>query len=136
MNISHRNFAVLNVALFFALALAWREGWVLPLFVGDTSHLTLAIAGWWAVGLAEVWRGKWERASGIADDLVFLGLLGTVIGFAQALAGITPERVSAGQSAEMVGQFVQGARTALYTTIVGSVGNYWLRLNDLLVRKG
>ena len=129
-----RNFYILNTFLAFAVAVLFIQGFVWPLFRDDASHLSAAIVGWWAVGLAACGRGDWDRASEIADDLVFLGLLGTVIGFAQALTAITPENLVAGAADKMVGMFVQGARTALYTTIVGAVGNYWLRLNHLFLR--
>lgn len=124
-----RRFAVLNVFLAFVAFVLYRQGLVLPLFEDDASRISLLILAWWAVGLYYSARGNWGRASAVADDLVFLGLIGTVVGFAAALTDVTPDRVAAGTSAEMVGTFVQGARTALYTTIVGSVGNYWLRLN-------
>ena len=106
-----------------------------PLFRDDASRISALIVAWGIAGLFYSRRGDWPRVSGIADDLVFLGLLGTVIGFAMALTNITPERVVTGDAAGMVGAFVQGARTALYTTIVGTVGNYWLRLNFYFLRK-
>ena len=129
-----RNFYVLNVFLAFAIAALFIHGFVWPLFRDDASHISVAILGWWAVGLVACRRADWDRASEIADDLVFLGLLGTVIGFAQALVAITPDNLAAGAADKMIGTFVQGARTALYTTIVGAVGNYWLRLNHLFLR--
>lgn len=129
-----RTFLILNVFLLFVLAVLWQQGLVWPLFRDDSSHITVLIVGWLIVGLVESFRGRWEKVSDIADDLVFLGLLGTVIGFALALTNITPERVASGATGEMVGAFVQGARTALYTTVVGAIGNYWLRLNHFFAR--
>ena len=129
-----RKFAVLNVFVVFALFVMWREGLVWPLFRDDSSRLSVVIAVWTLWGLTAVWRRQWARVEEFMDDVVSLGLLGTVIGFAQALTAITPENLVAGAADKMVGTFVQGARTALYTTIVGAVGNYWLRLNHLFLR--
>ena len=129
-----RRFAILNVFVLFAIAVMWREGLVWPLFRDDSSHLSVVIVAWTLWGLTVVWRGEWARVDEFMDDVVSLGLLGTVIGFAEALVRITPEAVSTGATAEMVGAFVQGARTALYTTIVGSCGNWWMRANVVMLR--
>ena len=129
-----RNFAILNVFVVFAFVVMWREGLVWPLFRDDSSHLSVVIAVWTLWGLTAVWRRQWTRVEEFMDDVVSLGLLGTVIGFAEALVRITPDAVAAGATGEMVGAFVQGARTALYTTIVGSVGNWWMRGNMVMLR--
>ncbi len=63
----------------------------------------------------------------IADALIFLGLIGTVIGFIVALSGVDPaaagrvENVSA-----MVATLIAGMSVALYTTLVGAVLYIWL----------
>ena len=129
-----RKFATINVFVVFVIAVMWREGLVWPLFRDDSSHLSVLILAWTMWGLRACWCGKWTRVEEFMDDVVSLGLLGTVIGFAEALVRITPEAVTAGATAEMVGAFVQGARTALYTTIVGSCGNWWMRGNMVLLR--
>ena len=131
-----RRFAIVNVFVVFVIAVLWREGLVWPLFRDDSSHLSVVITAWTLWGLTVAWRGQWARVEEFMDDVVSLGLLGTVIGFAQALVNITPEAVAAGATAEMVGAFVQGARTALYTTIVGSCGNWWMRGNMVMLRGG
>jgi len=66
----------------------------------------------------------------VADSLIFLGLIGTVIGFILALSGIDPaaagkvENVSA-----MVSMLINGMSVALYTTLVGAVFYIWLIIN-------
>ena len=66
----------------------------------------------------------------VADSLIFLGLIGTVIGFILALSGIDPaaagnvENVSA-----MVATLINGMSVALYTTLVGAVFYIWLIIN-------
>jgi len=58
----------------------------------------------------------------MANSLVFLGLVGTVIGFIVALFGVDSKSVS-GASAEgpMVTKLILGMSIALYTTLVGAV---------------
>ena len=63
----------------------------------------------------------------IANTLVLLGLIGTVIGFIIALSGVRPE--TAGDPSAigpMVSTLIAGMSVALYTTLVGSVFNVWL----------
>lgn len=65
----------------------------------------------------------------MANTLVILGLIGTVIGFIIALSGVdgsvssNPEEVS-----KMVSMLIQGMSVALYTTLVGSICSVWLNI--------
>ena len=65
----------------------------------------------------------------MANTLVILGLIGTVIGFIIALSGVdgsvssNPEEVS-----KMVSTLIQGMCVALYTTLVGSICSVWLNI--------
>lgn len=66
----------------------------------------------------------------IASSLVLLGLIGTVLGFIIALAGVEPKTVgSASAIGPMVGHLIEGMSVALYTTLVGAVLNLWLIVN-------
>ena len=65
----------------------------------------------------------------MANTLVILGLIGTVIGFIIALSGVdgsvssNPEEVS-----KMVSTLIEGMSVALYTTLVGSICSVWLNI--------
>jgi hypothetical protein len=78
-----------------------------------------------------------SRIAGIrqfANNLVLLGLIGTVVGFIMALSGVDPDTVGdASAIAPMVSSLIQGMGVALYTTLVGSVLNIWLMLNCRLL---
>jgi len=63
----------------------------------------------------------------IANALVFLGLIGTVIGFILALSGVDPETASNAENvAAMVATLIGGMSVALYTTLIGAVLYIWL----------
>ena len=63
----------------------------------------------------------------IANALVFLGLIGTVIGFIIALSGVDPESASKAENvAAMVATLIGGMSVALYTTLIGAVFYIWL----------
>lgn len=70
----------------------------------------------------------------IANTLVLLGLIGTVLGFIIALSGVDPAHVAdVSAIAPMVSTLISGMSTALYTTLVGAILNVWLMANHQLL---
>lgn len=116
-NLLFYRFIILNIlALAIVAALGW-SGYLLPLFVTDESRLTIVIAALFLIGWVWSWKeavtlsmalnnskrrgpqpacdalrdkavAKTEWLGSVSEWLVALGLLGTVIGFSMALAGI------------------------------------------------
>jgi len=73
----------------------------------------------------------------LANSLVFLGLIGTVIGFIIALSGIDPDAAADVESiGPMVSTLINGMSVALYTTLVGAILNIWLMVNYRLLESG
>ena len=73
----------------------------------------------------------------IANALVLLGLIGTVIGFIIALSGVNPaEAKSADAVAGIVTTLINGMSVALYTTLVGAVLHIWLIVNYRILTSG
>ena len=73
----------------------------------------------------------------VADSLVFLGLIGTVIGFIMALSGVDPAAATdVDNVASMVSTLVSGMAVALYTTLVGAVLYVWLTINYRILATG
>ena len=73
----------------------------------------------------------------IANSLVLLGLIGTVLGFIIALSGVDPEQAGdVNAITPMVSTLIQGMSTALYTTLVGAVLNVWLMANHQVLAGG
>ena len=73
----------------------------------------------------------------IANTLVFLGLIGTVIGFIVALSSIDPEMTgNIREVAPMVSSLIDGMGIALYTTLVGAVLHIWLIVNHRMLATG
>jgi len=73
----------------------------------------------------------------IANSLIFLGLIGTVIGFIIALSGIDPEAASEVENVQaMVSALISGMSVAMYTTLVGAVLYVWLNLSHRILVTG
>jgi len=85
------------------------------------------------VAIAECLRSRlYSRISvirAIANNLILLGLIGTVIGFIISLSGVDAERVSdVAAVGPMISTLIQGMSVALYTTLVGAVLHVWLTM--------
>jgi len=73
----------------------------------------------------------------LANSLVLLGLIGTVIGFMIALSGVDAEAAADASSiGPMVTILISGMSVALHTTLVGAVLNIWLMINYRLLEGG
>ena len=73
----------------------------------------------------------------IANSLVLLGLIGTVIGFIIALSGIDPAAATRVESvAAMISTLINGMSVALNTTLVGAVLYVWLIVNYGILTTG
>ena len=73
----------------------------------------------------------------IAGSLVFLGLIGTVIGFMIALSGVNPEDAAdISAIGPMVSTLISGMSVALSTTLIGAVLNIWLMVNYRILESG
>ncbi len=81
-----------------------------------------------------------SRIAGVrqmAGSLVFLGLIGTVIGFMVALSGVDPSRAGdVSAVTPMVATLIDGMGLALATTLVGAVLNLWLMVNYRILEHG
>lgn len=70
----------------------------------------------------------------IANALVLLGLIGTVVGFIEALGGVSATTAGSVEAiTPMVATLIEGMSVALYTTLVGSILNLWLMANYRLL---
>ncbi len=110
-----------------------RAGRFLARAAGADSQARAALAGALRLKLT-------SRLTGVrqfANNLVLLGLIGTVVGFIMALSGVDPDTVGdASAIAPMVSSLIEGMGVALYTTLVGAVLNIWLMLNCRLLETG
>lgn len=131
MNIKYM---ILNATGFSVFLAAAVKGWALLPFVTDGTYLCDLIGVIFVMGLWAAWQGNWERVRWIGGVLVMMGLIGTVVGFVMALSGVNPAQVhNVGSISPMVATLLHGMSTALYTTLVGSVGYLWLSLNAYLL---
>jgi len=109
--------------------------------VGQYLSLIRGLNGDSRAILAATMRAKLTARIGvvrhIANILVTLGLLGTVVGFIISLSGVKPDVAADINSVgPMVSTLIVGMSVALYTTLVGAVLNIWLMANYQILSTG
>lgn len=144
-------------------ALGW-SGYLVPLFEGDNSRLTLVITALFLVGWLWSWRkavtvsldlndvkqrgarpaceaqrdkelAKTEWLGTVSEWLVALGLLGTVVGFSMALTGVDQGGLSSANGVQSaVAQLMRGMRVALNTTLLGAAFAIWHEVNVRMLK--
>ena len=73
----------------------------------------------------------------VANALILLGLIGTVVGFIIALSGVDPDLASdIAAVGPMVSTLIEGMAVALYTTLTGAVLSIWLMVDYRLLETG
>ena len=73
----------------------------------------------------------------IANALIFLGLIGTVIGFIIALSAVDPNAASDAENvAGVIATLIDGMSVALNTTLVGATLYLWLTVNYRILTSG
>lgn len=129
-------FTILNLIGGFCFAALWIAGLSSIPFVSDPTGMTAGLGVFFLIGLACAAMGEWRTVEWISGALVFLGLIGTVIGFVIAFSGVDPEQAKDIDAVTpMVAALIAGMATALFTTLVGAIGYLWLSLNGHLLCK-
>ena len=152
-------FILINFVGIALTGAAYFQGWITEIVGGDSTRIVFLITALFLLGLFICGKRLWiitKNGVGtgglplellklkysnqlsivryIANSLVFLGLIGTVIGFIIALSGVDPETSgNVDAVSEMVAYLVQGMSVALYTTLVGAILNVWLMANYRLL---
>jgi len=137
---------LLNIAAGVGVIWAHANGYVMPVFTSDTTNISYGIAALFVVGMASVYWRAWkiggakdmlkagtarahverraakmfaknEHIADIVNWLLGLGLLGTIVGFSMALGSMSADDPAGVESA---------MRTAIGTTIIGTILSMWL----------
>jgi hypothetical protein len=124
----YKKYIWLVVAAAFAVGASFA-GVPQEIFAADKSYLSLVIGGMFLIGLWAVITNRWKTVNWLAEEMLSVGLIGTVVGFIIAFSGMDPTAALDAEGAKnLVAKLISGMGTALYTTLVGSVGYVWLSL--------
>jgi hypothetical protein len=129
-------FAVVNLVGVALLAAAWADGLLLKPYRADESGMCYVLTILFVVGLVAVARKDWQTVRWIGNTLVYLGMVGTVLGLIMTVSNLS---VDAAQSFEsfkaIITAIYVGAGIALYTNLLACIGYLWLGTNAHLLAR-
>jgi hypothetical protein len=115
---------------------AWAEGIAYKPYAADSSGMCWLITLLFGWGLVCVLRKDWQSVRWAGNALVYLGMIGTVLGLIITVSDLSADK---GQSFEdfksVVTAIYIGSATALYTNLLASIGYLWLGTNAHLLAR-
>jgi hypothetical protein len=128
-------FTVLNLIGAALVASAWAEGLLLKPYEADTSHMCYLITVLFAWGLFCCLRKDWQSVRWAGNALVYLGMVGTVLGLIITVSDLAADKQSFEDFKAVVTSIYIGSATALYTNLLACIGYLWLGTNAHLLAR-
>ena len=128
-------FLVLNLFGLSLVAAAWAEGLLLKPYQADTSHMCYLLTGLFGWGLFCCLRKDWQSVRWAGNALVYLGMVGTVLGLIITVSDLSADKQSFEDFKAVVTSIYIGSATALYTNLLACIGYLWLGTNAHLLAR-
>jgi NADH:ubiquinone oxidoreductase subunit 2 (subunit N) len=129
-------FVVINLVGVALLTAAWAEGLLLKPYRADESGMCYLITALFLVGLVAVARKDWQTVRWSGNALVYLGMVGTVLGLIMTVSDLSVDKAQSFESFKaIVTAIYVGAGTALYTNLLACIGYLWLGTNAHLLAR-
>jgi hypothetical protein len=128
-------FAVLNLIGLALVAAAWAEGLLFKPYQADTSYMCYLITVLFGWGLVCCLRKDWQSVRWAGNALVYLGMVGTVLGLIITVNNLSTEASGFEDFKEVVSSIYIGSATALYTNLLACIGYLWLGTNAHLLAR-
>src|SRR5260370_9015696 len=120
-------FAVLNLIGAALLAAAWAEGLLLKPYQADSSRMCYLITVLFGWGLICCLRKDWQSVRWAGNALVYLGMVGTVLGLIITVSYLSADKQGFDDFKEVVSSIYIGSATAPYTHLLARTGHVRLR---------
>jgi NADH:ubiquinone oxidoreductase subunit 2 (subunit N) len=129
-------FAIINLVGVALLAAAWAEGLLLKPYHADESGMCYLITVLFVVGLIAVARKDWQTVRWTGNTLVYLGMVGTVVGLIMTVSDLSVDKAQSFESFKaIIAAIYVGAGIALYTNLLACIGYLWLGTNAHLLAR-
>jgi len=129
-------FAVINLIGVALLAAAWADDLLLKPYRADQSGMCYLITVLFLVGLFSVSRRDWQTVRWAGNALVYLGMVGTVLGLIMTVSDLSVDKAQSFESFKaIVTAIYVGAGIALYTNLLACIGYLWLGTNAHLLAR-
>ena len=111
-------FVVLNLIGAALVAAAWAEDLLAKPYQADTSGMCWLITALFGWGLVCCVRRDWQSVRWAGNVLVYLGMVGTVLGLIMTVSDLSVDKAQSFESFKQVVTAIYiGAGTALYTNL-------------------
>lgn len=118
------------------LGAAWVEGILFKPYLSDESHMSFLITGLFLIGLVAVWVKDWATVRWSGNALVYLGMVGTILGLIITVNSLSIDKVSSFESFKaIITSIYVGSGVALYTNLLACIGYLWLGTNAHLLAR-
>ena len=129
-------YAVLNLIGAALIGAAWAEGLLSKPYEADSSGMCYLITVLFAWGLACCLRRDWQSVRWVGNALVYLGMVGTVLGLIMTVSDLSADKAQSFESFKQVVTAIYiGSGTALYTNLLACIGYLWLGTNAHLLAR-
>jgi NADH:ubiquinone oxidoreductase subunit 2 (subunit N) len=129
-------FVVLNLIGAALIAAAWAEELLAKPYQADTSGMCWLITALFGWGLVCCVRRDWQSVRWVGNVLVYLGMVGTVLGLIMTVSDLSVDKGESFESFKHVVIAIYiGAGTALYTNLLACIGYLWLGTNAHLLAR-
>jgi NADH:ubiquinone oxidoreductase subunit 2 (subunit N) len=129
-------FAIINLVGVALLAAAWAEGLLLKPYRADESGMCYLITVLFVVGLVAVACKDWQTVRWTGNTLVYLGMVGTVLGLIMTVSDLSVDKAQSFESFKaIIAAIYIGAGIALYTNLLACIGYLWLGTNAHLLAR-
>jgi len=129
-------FAVINLIGMALVAAAWVEGLLVKPYEADHSGMCWLITALFLVGLGAAFRKDWQTVRWSGNALVYLGMVGTVLGLIITVSDLTVDKTQSFESFKSIVTAIYiGSGTALYTNLLACIGYLWLGTNAHLLAR-
>jgi len=129
-------FAVINLIGVALLGAAWAEGVLLRPYAADSSGMCYLITALFFAGLVAVAFKDWQTVRWAGNALVYLGMVGTVLGLIMTISDLSVDQSQGASSLKaIITAIYVGAGTALYANLLACVGYLWLGTNAHLLAR-
>jgi len=116
-------FAVINLVGAALLAAAWAQDILLRPYRADGSGICYLITALFLAGLIAVALKDWQTVRWLGNALVYLGMVGTVLGLIITVSDLSVDKAQGFESFKaIVTSIYVGAGTALYTNLLACIG--------------
>jgi NADH:ubiquinone oxidoreductase subunit 2 (subunit N) len=129
-------FVVLNLIGAALVAAAWAEELLFKPYQADSSGMCYLITALFAWGLVCCLRRDWQSVRWSGNALVYLGMVGTVLGLIITVSSLSADKGQSFESfKEVVTAIYIGSGTALYTNLLACLFYLWLGTNAHLLAR-